>query len=626
MTKKTHEAKRGGGTLGSILAAVCLVMATTAQAAPTPTPTLYPGGVWQPGPAQYGSVIVDDVPVTMDDGVVLRGSVAYPTDLASGQRAVGSFPVVIEHTPYVKLGQPVVPNTYLTEHGYIYAVVRARGTGASGGEVEFFSPRDGRDSKALVDWAAHRVEGADGRVALLGCSFPGGLTLTGLAHLGPNSPVKAAIAACIGLSNVNRESLMNAGMMTAGFWNYTVRGLAYWGNSPAGARFVDRFTKEVQAGGDMAYDRDYWRDRAPLRWAKDIVDTGVPVLMWSGWQDILESGAVHLYAALQNAAARRPLFGPMRADQPVSPRYQMIMGNWAHAAGLDAGIYLQWLDTWVKGVDTGIGKTRTPMHMFEAGTNRWVNLSGYPAAATSTAWRFGADGTLSAGAPKDGGSASLAYGDPAQAGSKLSFTTPPLAKGATLAGPISATLYASSSNTNMVLLAKLYDVAPDGKATMVSEGAIVGSQRELDRGKSWTDRRGTVIWPWPKLDRDDYLKPDQVYRFDIALAPRQWGINPDHRLRLELTTQSPSDICPAVDLPPRNVPDPCRLTAPQQATVPGGRYKIMYGPKWQSTLNLPQLPFKAFAEVRSGVPPTAWNENQRRLETRDVTLPLDWGK
>jgi predicted acyl esterase len=128
------------------------------------------------------------------------------------------------------------------------------------------------------------------------------------------------------------------------------------------------------------------------------------------------------------------------------------------------------------------------------------------------------------------------------------------------------------------------------------------------------------------LQRDDYLKPDEVYRFDIALGPRQWAINPDHRLRLELTTQSPADVCPPADLPPKNEPNPCRLTAPQQVTVPGATYKILYGAKWPSALNLPQLPWKSFTEVRSGVPPTAWSENQRKLETRDITLPLDWGK
>jgi len=43
--------------------------------------------------------------------------------------------------------------------------------------------------------------------------------------------------------------------------------------------------------------------------------------------------------------------------------------------------------------------------------------------------------------------------------------------------------------------------------------------------------------PWQRLERDAYLTPGQIYRFELALAPRQWGLRPGHRLRLELTTQ-----------------------------------------------------------------------------------------
>src|SRR5688572_28068026 len=81
--------------------------------------TAYPGGKWEPGPARYGIEIVNDLPVTMDDGVVLNASVAFPTDLQTGKRASGRFPVVIEHMPYVRLAAPVNVNTYFAQHGYI---------------------------------------------------------------------------------------------------------------------------------------------------------------------------------------------------------------------------------------------------------------------------------------------------------------------------------------------------------------------------------------------------------------------------------------------------------------------------------------------------------------------------
>jgi predicted acyl esterase len=585
--------------------------------------TAYPGRKWEPGPALYGATIVDDVPVTMDDGVVLRASIAYPTDPATGKRAAGRFPVVIEHTPYVRLGQPVTPNTYLTEHGYIYVLVRARGTGASGGEMAFFAPREGLDGKEIIDWAAHRLEGADGRIALIGCSFPAGIALTDAAYVGPNSPVKAVIAACNGLEQVNRETWFIGGLPTTGGWNFTSYAPNLMGRSPASMRFFEQMSKGLEGGGEPAYAA-FWRNRTPMSLAQNIVDNGIPVLLWSGWNDIVETGALRAYAALQNAYDRRPVYAAMAPDQPVTPRYQIIMGNWEHAGGLDAGVYLEWLETWLKGVDTGIEKTTTPMHLFEAGSGRWINAARYPIVADSASWRLGS-GVLQASPSAQAGAETLTWGDPAQPGSRLTYTSPPLPEGATLAGPISATIYAASSKRNLELIARLFDVAPDGSAAQISLGAVLGSQRALDPAKTWRDHRGAAVWPWPRLEGDDYLTPGEVYRFEIGLAPRQWGVAPGHRLRLELTSQTPGEVCPPSGRPAKNGDDPCKLTAPQRSTVPGGVYKILYGPKWPSALNLPQLPWSAFPSAAAGVPPTAWSENQRRLETREVTLPLDWG-
>jgi len=611
------------------LAGVCLsftiASSAIAQVSHPKSQTTYPGGRWEPGPAKFGSAISSNVPVTMDDGTVLRATIAYPTDLATKQRASGKFPVIIEHTPYGFNGQPVPPNTYLTQHGYIYVVLRTRGTGASQGEVDFFGERDSKDGKAAVDWAAHQLEGADGRVALMGCSYPGGLALDTAAYVGPNSPVKAVVASCVGLSQVNRESLLNAGLMTAGFWNYTSATHAMWGPNPAADKFVEWFSAEVRDGGDAAYDRAFWHDRNSITLAQKLYDSGIPVLLWSGWRDIVEFGAVRAYSALQNAYAGAPIYGPMAQDQKTTSRYQIVLGDWEHSQALDSGIFLEWLDTWVKGVDTGIQKTSTPMHLFEPGTDRWINLKGFPGVSDYTSWYLDSGASLSASTPKSDGKDSLNWGTPAMFGPRLTFSTPPLEKGATLAGPISATIFASSNNTNLELLAELYDVGPDERQTLITKGAIVGSLRELDQEKTWIDRRGTSVWPWPKLDQDEYLKPGEVYRLDIGLLPRLWAVNPGHLLRLVLTTQSTAETCPATGTPPRNEPAPCRLTKPQQATLPGGKYAIMHGPKWPSSLNVPQLPWKAFPAVRSGLTGTVEAMQWPGLGLQNLTKPLDWG-
>lgn len=591
--------------------------------------TPYPGGKWEPGPAKFGAEIANDVPVTMDDGVILNATIAYPTDLQTGKRATGKFPVVIEHMPYVQFAAPVTVNKYFAEHGYISALVRARGLGKSGGEVQFFSPREGQDGKNIINWAAQKLDGSDGRVAIIGCSWPGAIALTDSAFVGKNSPLKAVVAACSGLENMPRQSWMSGGMPTMSFWNFDVLGPSLTGNSAAGVRFFRAMTKSVLEGGDVAYDRNYWRERGRISFAEKIVDNDVPVLLWAGWGDIVETGTVHAYTALQNAYAKRAVYAPMERNQPTTPRYQLVMGGWGHGQGLDTGLYLQWIETWLKGVDTGIQNTKTPMHVFEPGTERWLNLTGFPLVPKSTQWRLGGGGSLNFAAQKNG-SDILKYAQPDEESGKLSFITPPLAEGATLSGPISATLYASSSNTNMVLIGRLFDVSPDNTSKLISRGALVGSLRELDMTKSWKDEQGTITYPWVKLERDDYLKPGKAYRFDLAFAPRQWGLLPGHRIRLEITTQTPVALCPPTGAPPSNDTDPCRLTGPQQKTVPGGVYKVLYGGKTPSALNLPQLPFKAFPEVRAGKLSAPWNEGFRRTEDPNsannvFTFPLDWG-
>ena len=490
-----------------VIASPALSLETANAAAIRPTP--YPGGRWEPGPAKFGATEVDDVAVKMDDGIVLRASIAYPTDLATGKRAAGAFPVVVEHTPYVRFANPVAPLTFFAEHGYITVVVRARGTGASEGTVELFSPRDGLDGKAIVNWAAHDLEGSDGRVAMIGCSYPGGLALLAAAQVGRDSPLKAVVAACVGLNNVNRQSWMVDGLPTTGFANYSAYGAALWGDSPPAKKFFDFIVTGVMKGQDPAYERAFWGDRIPIRLAKDIVDNDVPVLLWSGWGDIVETGAVRAYTDFQNAHAHRPLGGPMAPGQATTPRYQLIMGNWEHGGGLDLGVYLEWIETWLNGVDTGIQKTTTAMHAFEAGSGRWTNLAGYPAVKASTPLYLGRSERLETVRPSADGKNELRWGPPERPHGRLTFTTQPLERGVTLAGPISATIYARSRTRNLELIARVYDVGADGAAVLISKGAVLGSQRALDRVYSWADSSGVVTWPWPTLNGDDY--PEVIF-------------------------------------------------------------------------------------------------------------------
>ena len=86
-------------------------------------------------------------------------------------------------------------------------------------------------------------------------------------------------------------------------------------------------------------------------------------------------------------------------------------------------------------------------------------------------------------------------GSTAEPGTTLTYTTKPLEHGATIAGPIAASITATSNNRNIVLITKLNDIGPDGTPTQISFGALLGSRHALDTTRSWYDTRGTAVNP-----------------------------------------------------------------------------------------------------------------------------------
>ncbi len=87
-----------------------------------------PGGKgWQPGEAQYGYELAHDLFIdVVDDGIRLEAGVTWPTDTVTGKRSSGTFPVLVEFTPYQRQDYEGLRHTYLVEHGYIVAQVHPR--------------------------------------------------------------------------------------------------------------------------------------------------------------------------------------------------------------------------------------------------------------------------------------------------------------------------------------------------------------------------------------------------------------------------------------------------------------------------------------------------------------------
>ena len=153
-----------------------------------------------------------------------------------------------------------------------------------------------------------------------------------------------------------------------------------------------------------------------------------------------------------------------------------------------------------------------------------------------------------------------------------------------------------------MLIASLYDVAPDGAAVKLTSGYVLGSLAEQDPQRAWSDASGLPVRPYGVFDKDRYLTPGEVKPFDFWLSPRVATIGPQHAIRLVLSTQTlQADCAKSVGV------DPCYPTAPQLKSLPG-TYNVEFAPSKLSLINLPLLPVDFFKPRGGGTIPLVWNE------------------
>lgn len=591
---------------------------------------------WVPERAVYGISEEHNVPVRMPDGTVLRANVYRPADEKTGRPARGRFPVVMVEAPYGKdtvgaaSGQQSGPEAssetaevpYLIERGYIDVVAEVRGTGDSGGTFDLLAPQQGADGAALVRWAAH-LPGADGRVGLYGPSYMGDDQFMTAAHLGRHSPLKALFPIVAG-NDSYRDIAFDGGLLDEEFDSIaitTIFGPLEEANpvaesagpgdllsveeqhAPSLVSYNASQLANVELGGDEAYDGSYWQLRSPRGMLARVVADGIPAFMVGGWSDLYQRGGILNYTGLQNLWAHRPLGAPMTARQPVTGRYQLLYGPWYHltATGSYEGhdfyaLQLAWFDRWLKNEPTGIDSTRSPLHLYELGANRWTNVARWPLPGTRAttlylAGRGGSgapstnDGSLTTTRPNGATAADQTFystvsnpcsasleqwgagggalvletahlpPDPCTTDDRafeagpgaLTYTTAPLRAPDQLAGPVDATIYATSTRPEVELVATLEDVAPDGQAVPLTSGALLGSLRQTSPKLSWYGAPGHFLLPYHPYTQGS-LSPvpvGKVVRYDIEIFPIDAAIATGHRLRLTLTTSDTPHLLPS---------------------------------------------------------------------------------
>lgn len=215
-------------------------------------------------------------------------------------------------------------------------------------------------------------------------------------------------------------------------------------------------------------------------------------------------------------------------------------------------IYIKWFEYWLKGVDNGI--TDMPkVRYYTMGRNVWRSADVWPIPGTVyTKYYFhgdghansrNGDGWLSTEEPVDetpdtfiydpgnpvpsvGGQRGTSYGTPAGAidqapveirNDVLVYTTPKLENDIEVTGPISVTLYVSSSAKDTDFTAKLVDVYPDGTAYNIQQGILRARYREGFTKKIWMEKGG-------------------VYMLRIDLDATSNSFKSGHRIRVQVSS------------------------------------------------------------------------------------------
>jgi putative CocE/NonD family hydrolase len=524
------------------------------------------------------------VKIPTRDGIQLNTSVCEP----QGQHE--PLPFLLTRTPYGIAGATVVPGSYrfLAADGYIFVSQDIRGRYGSDGQFIMNHPlHDPADSNGVdestdtydtVEWLLKNVPGNNGRVGVLGVSYPGFLAT--MAGINPHPAVKA----------ISPQAPMTDTWMGDDFFHQGAFRLSY-GFEYAGSMELsndqsvplpigkwDTYDWYLQLGPLSNVNAKYFHGKVPTwnafvahpaydtLWQRRAVQPllkspAVPTLTVGGWWDQEDRfGPLATYEALE------------RGD--TAHRNFLVMGPWNHGgwrnqAGrmpvVDPGTqdaYLKdveapWFAYYLK--DRG-SLTQPEAMLYDAGAKRWRSFETWPPrdGATPKSLYLHAGGKLSFEPPKAGDAPFDQYvSDPSHPvpyrprpieqtydprGSRwrtwetidqrfvegrpdvVGWVSEPLTEDVLIAGDVTAHLVASTTGRDADWAVKLIDVFPDS----VPEAWDLGGYQlmvahEIMRGRY----RKSFSKPEPLL-------PNTPLPFTVDLHQQSYQFRKGHRIMVQV--------------------------------------------------------------------------------------------
>lgn len=517
---------------------VCVAAAQPASAQEQPGSQGQPRWLRYERAAEFDAVVENDMEVPLRDGGHLSCDLYRPG--RDGSVATGRFPgVVNQYHAYSNDRHTEDPpnGVFLAERGYAVLQCNVRGTGGSPGELEVFSAREARDNYDIIEWLAAQ-EWSTGKVGQTGFSY-GGITAYRAAAERP--PHLVTIVPHAAYASPYHDISYLGGMRGADIRVWLLGFLTAQnsnGTPPEQqARLPERQVAIDREWGEHPTFDSFWRERAVDHAA--IRKAGIPVLGFGGWYDLYQRGMPANHEALGDL--HWLVMGPNTHFD--SPFFRQV----------DGGI-LAWFDHWLMGLDDApLPQARVTSWEMPRGEGRWTGLRDWPPRTTPVVLRMRTDGALARRAgpegtvdyvvdPTDGmpnfwnipapDTSPIPEYQAVREQGRASFTSPPLGRDVVVAGSVTMDLEAALTATDGNLVARVLDVAPDGRAALVGTGYLRASHRH-------SHRRPTPV---------DANEPT---KFVIDVWPSHWRFAAGHQLRVSVSSGDVPRIHP--DAPPGTV-------------------------------------------------------------------------
>jgi uncharacterized protein len=502
-----------------------------------------------------------DVPIRMDDGLVLRADIYRPDERPDS----GKHPVLLSYGPYGKglafqegyktawdimarenpdavsgtsnryqNWEVVDPEKWVPE-GYVCVRIDSRGAGRSPGYLCHNNARETRDLYECIEWAAAQPW-SSGKVGMNGISYYASNQWRAAAVQPPHL---AAICVWEGWNDPYRESARHGGIICSFRKNWQDMQVKTVQHGVGTRGKKNPNTGELVCGPETLSEEELgrnrenmwqsflsreWMDDYYLERTADLSKVTIPLLTAANWggQGLHTRGNFEGFTR----AASRQKWLEVHGGSHWAPFYT------------DYGrkLQLEFFDHFLKGKPNGWDQRRRVMlnvrHPGEKFVPREENE--WPLARTQwTRFYLQPDG-MRLSREAQGGASTLGY-EPTGNGLTFSMVAE---REVEITGPSALKLWVSSATTDADLFVVLRVFDPGGKEvlfqgaldpkTPVAQGWLRASHRKLDPAKSLPYR------PWHTHDEKQALKPGEPVELDIEIWPTCIVVPAGYRIALSI--------------------------------------------------------------------------------------------